>query len=183
MTKETEQKIIDAALKVFAEKGYAGATTMDISERAGFSEKTLFRKFETKQNLFDRTIDETGRNMLRDFDKYVLVDKEFENPRDVLESVVNNIRKVGDNYFEYFHLSLRERTRIAEPFMAEFNFKLGLYLEKNIPHQKLDYMTLGLTISSFMYMVVTESHMGRNAIDMDSVLEKFIDNTLICIKS
>lgn len=47
MADETKQKILDAALKIFAEKGYKGATTMSIAEEAGFSEKTLFRKFKT----------------------------------------------------------------------------------------------------------------------------------------
>ena len=56
MTKQTEQKIVDSALKLFAEKGYKGATTSDIARNAGVSELTIFRKFETKENLFDETL-------------------------------------------------------------------------------------------------------------------------------
>ena len=49
MSNTTEQKILEAALKMFAQKGYKGATTMIIAEEAGFSEKTLFRRFKTKK--------------------------------------------------------------------------------------------------------------------------------------
>jgi len=36
MTKIKEQKFLDAALKIFAEKGYKGATTVTIAKEAGF---------------------------------------------------------------------------------------------------------------------------------------------------
>lgn len=49
--KSTEQKILDAAIKVFSEEGYAGATTRKIAQEANITEITLFRKFQTKENL------------------------------------------------------------------------------------------------------------------------------------
>lgn len=49
--KNTEQKILDAAIKVFSEEGYAGATTRKIAQEANITEITLFRKFQTKENL------------------------------------------------------------------------------------------------------------------------------------
>ena len=42
---KTERKILDAALKIFAERGYDGAKTKLIAEKSGFTEMTLFRKF------------------------------------------------------------------------------------------------------------------------------------------
>ena len=47
----TEQRILDAALKVFASEGYTGATTRKIAEEANVAEVTLFRKFQSKENL------------------------------------------------------------------------------------------------------------------------------------
>ena len=47
----TEQRILDAALKVFSSEGYTGATTRKISEEANVAEVTLFRKFHSKENL------------------------------------------------------------------------------------------------------------------------------------
>ncbi|MBI5679449.1 MAG: helix-turn-helix transcriptional regulator [Methanobacterium sp.] len=51
MTDESGQKIMDAALIVFAEYGYKGATIKEIAEKAGYSELTLFRKFKTKKTF------------------------------------------------------------------------------------------------------------------------------------
>jgi len=55
---ETSDNLIDAAAQVFAERGYAEATTRSIAERAGVNEVTLFRRFGSKSDLmlaaFDR---------------------------------------------------------------------------------------------------------------------------------
>ena len=175
MTNTTEQKIINSSLKVFSERGYLGATTVLIAEESGYSEKTLFRRFKSKKNLFNTTILQKGMEMGKFFEESVLVKKNFKNPRDFLETLIKNYRKLGDHYFEFFHLAISERTRIHEPIMEEFNFKLSEYIKANIPGKEIDYMTFGLTISSFMYMTITEYNLGRQAIDLDTVLEKFID--------
>ncbi|HEX7467586.1 MAG TPA: hypothetical protein VF324_03215, partial [Methanobacterium sp.] len=131
---------------------------------------------------FDVTITQKGREMLKFFGESVLINKNFKNPRDFLETLIHNYRKLGDNYFEFFHLAISERTRIHEPIMLEFNFKLSEYIKANIPGKKIDYMTFGLIISSFMYMTITEYNLGRQAIDLDTVLENFIDFLLVAIQ-
>lgn len=50
--KTTNDLILEASLRVFSEKGYVSATTLEISKEAGVSEMTLFRHFQTKNNLF-----------------------------------------------------------------------------------------------------------------------------------
>jgi AcrR family transcriptional regulator len=45
-------EILDAALNVFAEKGYAAATLAEIAGRAGLSKAALYLYFETKEDLF-----------------------------------------------------------------------------------------------------------------------------------
>ncbi len=47
----TRQRLLDAAARVFAEHGLAGATTRAIAEAAGVNEVTLFRHFHTKDGL------------------------------------------------------------------------------------------------------------------------------------
>ncbi len=53
---ETQAHIVQAALDLFAEHGYAAATTQAIAKRAGVTEKTLFRHFGTKKQLFAQAI-------------------------------------------------------------------------------------------------------------------------------
>lgn len=45
-------QILDAALAVFAEKGYAGGSMRDIATRVGVSEPALYRHFPGKEALF-----------------------------------------------------------------------------------------------------------------------------------
>ena len=45
-------EILDAALCVFAEKGYAAAKLAEIARRAGVSKAALYLYFETKEDLF-----------------------------------------------------------------------------------------------------------------------------------
>jgi TetR/AcrR family transcriptional repressor of mexJK operon len=55
---DTRQRILEAAARVFAEQGYARATTRALAAAAGVNEVTLFRRFGSKQNLFAAVIDE-----------------------------------------------------------------------------------------------------------------------------
>ncbi|QGQ45360.1 TetR/AcrR family transcriptional regulator [Metabacillus sediminilitoris] len=54
---DTTEKIITAAIDLFSKNGYNGVTTEEIAKEAGFSEKTLFRHFQSKQNLLEQAID------------------------------------------------------------------------------------------------------------------------------
>lgn len=188
MTDQTEQKIIGAALKLFSERGYVGATTMAIAEEAGFSEKTVFRKFKTKENLFNTTIVQKAQEVTELFDETVLVDREYEDPREFLDTFIRNSIKFVDEYFELFYITINERTQIHEPIMAELNQKLCRYLEKNLPNQDIDYMTFLLTISAFIYMVLVEKNrghttiVGSSATYFDTMVEKFIDIALRVIQ-
>ncbi|RKP58068.1 TetR/AcrR family transcriptional regulator [Cohnella endophytica] len=51
--KETakQQKIVEAAIALFAERGYANTSTSEIAKKSGVAEGTLFRHYGTKENL------------------------------------------------------------------------------------------------------------------------------------
>jgi AcrR family transcriptional regulator len=50
-------QILASALKVFVEKGYNGATTLDIAKASNISEVTLFRYFSSKQEIYMEAIE------------------------------------------------------------------------------------------------------------------------------
>jgi TetR/AcrR family transcriptional regulator len=53
---EKEKAIINAAVKLFGERGIDGATTAEIARVAGVTEKTLFRYFPSKSDLVKRVL-------------------------------------------------------------------------------------------------------------------------------
>lgn len=57
-SERTQASLLEAARKVFAERGFERSTTSEIAQRAGVSEATLFTYFESKRRL---CIDVVGR--------------------------------------------------------------------------------------------------------------------------
>jgi outer membrane protein len=56
MSEPTKQQLIDAALRVYAEGGFRGATTRRIADEAGVNEVTLFRLFGSKGALIEEAL-------------------------------------------------------------------------------------------------------------------------------
>lgn len=52
MNDSTRQKIMDAAGRLFSEKGYSETTTLAIAAESGVNETTIFRNFGSKKNLY-----------------------------------------------------------------------------------------------------------------------------------
>ena len=59
MTRSTPDRLLDAAARLFAERGFAGTSVADIEEAAGFTRRggTLFKHFPSKQAVFAAMID------------------------------------------------------------------------------------------------------------------------------
>jgi AcrR family transcriptional regulator len=51
-----ERAILDAALAIFVEQGFASARLDDVAERAGVAKGTLYLYFESKQALFEALV-------------------------------------------------------------------------------------------------------------------------------
>lgn len=56
-SRQRKQQILNAALKVFSEKGFAGGTTAEIARTAGIAEGTIYRYFGSKRELLISLID------------------------------------------------------------------------------------------------------------------------------
>jgi AcrR family transcriptional regulator len=59
-TTDTQRRVLDAALGLFAQRGFDGVTTAEIASRAGVAEKTLFANFGSKERLYHATVGPAG---------------------------------------------------------------------------------------------------------------------------
>ena len=57
---ETRDCILDAALEVFSERGFEGATVRQIAAKVGVSDPALYAHFKSKQEIFETLLKLAG---------------------------------------------------------------------------------------------------------------------------
>ena len=187
---DTEQRILDAALKVFASEGYTGATTRRIAEEANVAEVTLFRKFQSKENLLREVL-------LKNRAAFSALDKLFQPEKDVdletdLRILGKNIAKVMKNNKEdgkrrMLMLMLfeegRRRPEVAEILSSVFQMnitRLSEYFELQIKNGKMRNInprSAAITfVSYFVHTSLLRSSLGDSFLgNSDEEIERFID--------
>ncbi len=186
----TEQRILEAALRIFASEGYTGATTRRIAEEANVAEVTLFRKFQSKENLL-REVLLTNRTSFSVLDNLFQPEKDVNIETD-LRTLGKNLSKVmKDKKEDSKHRMLmfmlfeegRRRPEVAEILSSVFQMnitRLSEYFELQIKNGKMRNInprSASITfISYFVYNslvrgVFGDSFLGEN----DEEIERFID--------
>lgn len=96
----SREKLLDAALKLFAEKGFHATTTEAIAKSAGLSKGLLYNYFDSKEALLEgvvmRAMDE-GHEILAELDT-------IEGTRDKFRFFVNYTFDFYRDRLEYFKL-------------------------------------------------------------------------------
>ena len=182
MTDKTEKKILDAALKLFSEKGYGGATTRVIADNAGFTEMTLYTKFKNKQNLFDQVMIYGMEKLNEDASTILFNDKEFEDPKEFLETYVRELVKFVWNNLEFFRIVFNQNRKVVGPILKECIVDMSKQLETHIPNKNIDYQAFTLTIFSFVYMYNIGMYLGPEDTSREDLLDKFIYNQMLFIQ-
>ena len=57
---ERKQAIVDAAVDLFAKRGFRGTTTRELASAVGVSEPTLYQHFKTKSDLYSAILEAHG---------------------------------------------------------------------------------------------------------------------------
>jgi len=66
---QRREQLLDVAARLFASRGYAGATTAQIASEAGVTEPIIYRHFKSKRDLFVALIERTGKQTLEQWEK------------------------------------------------------------------------------------------------------------------
>jgi AcrR family transcriptional regulator len=177
MVDETKQKIMDAALKLFAEHGYKGATTRAIADESGFNELTLFRKFKNKENLFNQVLAQNINRVKEEIDLRLSANQ-YEDPDEFLRTLITDVTAVADNNAEFLNLTNTEKSEPAERLKAEFVEQLSRFIEEKIPDKDIDYDAMALSIFANALIISQINHFDQTWFDQDKALEGFIKNVL-----
>lgn len=190
---DTEQRILDAALRVFASEGYTGATTRRIAEEANVAEVTLFRKFKSKENLL-REVLINNRTVFSSLEDLFYL---FQNEKDVdleteLRILGKNIAKAmkdkkKDGKRRMFMFMLfeegRRRPEVSEALSSflQMNIKpLSEFFELQIKNGKMrtiNSRSAAITfVSYFVYTSLLREVFGDSFLgDTDEEIERFMD--------
>jgi AcrR family transcriptional regulator len=95
--RSTRERILEAALEVFSDKGFHLATVDEIAERAGLGKGTLYRYFANKETLFNELV----RLRLEE------LEKEANAVLDGQDDVLTMITKYLRIYFTFFDRNQR----------------------------------------------------------------------------
>ncbi|MFC5651609.1 TetR/AcrR family transcriptional regulator [Paenibacillus solisilvae] len=90
---EKQIKILQSAIEVFAEKGYAASSTNEIAQRAGVAEGTIFRHYKTKKDLLLSIVAPAMTKLiapfvLRGFNK--VLDTQYASYDQLIRSMIEN---------------------------------------------------------------------------------------------
>lgn len=80
-----EARIVQHAIEVFAEAGYAGTALATVAERAGLSKQNLLYYFPTKKILYQRVLDDVLDQWL---DRMNILTEPGQAPADLLRSYI-----------------------------------------------------------------------------------------------
>lgn len=168
-------QILDAATRVFAEKGFHATTIKDIAKEAGIADGTIYIYFENKMALMLGILDRMNESERRDVDFSQFTEGDF---RSFMKGYIRHRLTVlkADN-FEVFRVvvseilvnqELRERyyRKIVEPtfIMAEKYFQQWTEQQiikpdnTGLPMRAISGMMLGLILEYIMGDKVLESH-------------------------
>lgn len=182
MTDQTKQKIMDAALKIFAKEGYKSATIRAISLESGFTEMTIFRKFKTKKDLYDQVLLQNAEKLLNDYmGNIVLAENNCKTPQDFLENYFRIKIELMEKYFEFFNLSVNEDNAVLEPVIGGTVDVTGEYLRSMMPDLDIDHTVLGLQIDFMIYMLNLQRYQGNHLFNGKS-FEETVDNFVEIIR-
>ncbi|MGB0177166.1 MAG: TetR/AcrR family transcriptional regulator, partial [Owenweeksia sp.] len=97
---EKQEKILDAALKLFAEKGFSAVSTNKVARAAGVSEGLIFRHFTNKEGLL-AAIKQQGMEKAQSLLGSIVMHKD---PKDVLRGILDFPFNIDKEEYHYWRL-------------------------------------------------------------------------------
>ena len=149
---DTKHRILDEALTLFSEKGYANVFVADIAERVGIKAPSLYKHYKSKQAIFDAIIEEMNRRFLEEAGALQINGADAVVDAEIYKHISEEqLITLGNNLFLYFlHDDYTRRFRkmlTIEQFHAK---KLADVYMKQYVDDPLSYqgMLLGLMASA-----------------------------------
>ena len=149
---DTKHRILDEALTLFSEKGYANVYVADIAERVGIKAPSLYKHYKSKQAIFDAIIEEMNRRFLVEAGGLQINGADAEVDAEIYKHISEEqLIALGNNLFLYFlHDDYTRRFRKMLTIEQFHDKKLSDVYMKQYVDDPLSYqgMLFGMMVSS-----------------------------------
>lgn len=109
--------VIDAAVRVLREKGYAATTISDIATAAGLDRATLYYYFRSKDDIFGVLVSDAVNRLVAEARKIAESD---EDPTTQLEQLIRSLMDTYARDYPHVYLYLQEDLAKIEPTETEW---------------------------------------------------------------
>ena len=149
---DTKRRILDEALTLFSEKGYANVYVADIAEKVGIKAPPLYKHYKNKQAIFDAIIEEMSRRFLEEAGALQINGADAVVDSEIYRHISEEqLIALGNNLFKYFlHDDYTRRFRKMLTIEQFHDKKLADTYMKQYVDDPLSYqgMMFGLMVSS-----------------------------------
>lgn len=128
---ERQMRILEAAVDMFGEKGYASTSTSEIAKRAGVAEGTIFRYYKTKKDLLLAVVMPTLTKFAAPFFVQAFAKEifksEYESYEGLLRVVIYNRFEFAKKHFPMIKILIQE-----VPFQPELKNEIQHLVETEL---------------------------------------------------
>ena len=148
---DTKHRILDEALTLFSEKGYANVYVSDIAERVGIKAPSLYKHYRNKRAIFDAIIDEMNHRFEQQAQALSISGTDPTADAEVYKNMdEDHLIKLGNDLFRYYlHDSYTKRFRKMLTLEQYQDQELARIYSQQYFDMPLSYqgMLLGLMVS------------------------------------
>lgn len=151
---DTKKRILDEALTLFSEKGYANVFVGDIADRVGIKAPSLYKHYKNKRAIFDAIIDEMNQRFAEQAKSMNINGTNAQKDSEIYKNMSEeNLLALGRQFFLYYlHDDYNKRFRKMLT-IEQFNSKdladiySKLYVDDPLAYQS---MLLGMVAQAGM---------------------------------
>lgn len=100
---DTKQRILDEALTLFSEKGYANVFVGDIAQAVGIKAPSLYKHYKSKKAIFDAIIDKMNANFAEQAKAMQINGTDAAKDAGIYKSLPEDqLLKLGREFFLYY---------------------------------------------------------------------------------
>ncbi len=180
---DRRRQIVQAAIELFARKGFDGTTTREIAQAANVSEALIFRHFPTKHDLYRAIIDHKMKECSRSFREELWEAMAHRDDRAFFTRLAEEILRIYREDPDFMRLMLfsalekHELSRMVyETHVAEMFQELAAYISRRVRERAFRAVNPRVAARAFVGMVAHHA-LVRELFDPAGHLLKIEDHT------